>query len=448
MEIDRNYAADVVERARRRGATAAEVILRSDLEFEATVRLGNVETVNESASTGLGIRVLVDGRQASVSSTDLSWATVDTLIEDAISMARASSVDEEADLPEKSALVTELPELDLHDAKIDELSNDQKLELALRGEQAALDTDPRVVNSDRGGAGTQSGKVVLANSLGFAGEYRVSSVWVIVVPVVEQNGTKERDHWYDVRRHLSDLEQPESIGRKAAERALRRLGGRKVETCEVPVVFEPEVGRDLVTTICSAASGESVYRTASLFVNQLDSVVAAPCVSIIDDGRMVRGLGSRPFDAEGLATRRTEVIGGGVLKNYLLNTYTGRKLGRSSTGNAVRGLVGAPTVGPGNAYLAGGDTPAVDLLASVKRGMLVTEVIGFGVNIVNGDYSRGACGMWIENGVPAFPVHEVTIASNLRDILRGVAVVGNDLQFQGRFGAPTLLIENMAISGT
>ncbi|HQR39933.1 MAG TPA: metallopeptidase TldD-related protein [Blastocatellia bacterium] len=445
--MDSTLAADVVARCMKRGATAAEVIIRDETEFSVGIRLGEIETLTEAESRALGLRALIDGRQASVSTSDFSSDALDALVDDAIALARATSVDESADLPAASDMATDLPDLELYDPALAELSADAKIDMAIRCERAALDVDERIVNSDRGGLSTTTGATRFANSLGFSGAYRTSSISLGAVPVARDGDEMQRDHWYDVRRALADLESPESIGRRAAERALGKLGARKVESCEAPIVFDPSVARDLLGTIFQAASGEAVFRKASMFADRLSERVAVKAVTIVDDGRIRCGSGSRPFDGEGLATRQTVVIREGVLENFLLNTYTGRKLGRPSTGNATRGIVGQPGVGPGNLYFEAGTTSRDEIVGSVKRGFLVTELMGFGVNIVNGDYSRGAAGVWIEDGELAYPVEEVTIAGNLKDMLLGIDAVGSDLEFRGRMGAPTLLIGKMTISG-
>jgi PmbA protein len=432
----------------RHGASAAEVVVKDETDFSVTVRLGEIETLTEADSRALGLRVLLDGRQASVSTSDFSRAAIDELVDHAVALARATSVDESADLPDAALMAKELPDLGLYDDALATMSADAKIEMALRCEQASRDFDPRIVNFDRGGLGTSVGTTVLANSLGFAAEYRSTVISIAAVPVARDGDQMQRDYWYDVRRSLAELEDAESIGRRAAARALRRLGARKIASCEVPVVFEPTISRDLLSTIFQAVSGDSVYRKASFLVDRLGERVAASGFTVVDDGRLDKGLGSRPFDGEGLSTKRTQVVSDGVLDSYLLNTYTGRKLGMTSTGNATRGLVGQPGVGPGNLYIEPGTTTPESIVASIKRGLLVTELIGFGVNVVNGDFSRGAAGVWIENGELTHPVEEVTIAGNLKEMLRGVEAVGSDLEFRGRMAAPTLLIGRMAISGS
>lgn len=447
MKRPADVAARLVETCIRRGATAAEVIVRAATEFSVSVRLGEVETLSEADSKAVGLRVLVDGRQASVSTSDFAPSAVEALVDEAIVLARASSVDESAALPDAAAMAADLPDLDLYDDAIAAMSADAKLDLALRCEEAAREVDPRIVNFDRGGFGTAVSTTALANSTGFAAGYRSTTISLSTVPVAREGDQMQRDYWYDVRRRLADLDTPEAIGRRAAERALRKLGARKVATREVPVAFEPHVARDFLGTLFQAVSGESVFRRASFLVDRLEERVAAPELTIVDDGRIARGIGSRPFDGEALPTRRTVVVRGGVLESYLLNTYTGRKLGLESTGNASRGLVGPVGIEAGNLFVEPGSEPPDRILASIKEGFLVTELMGFGVNIVNGDYSRGASGIWIENGELAYPVEEVTIASNLKEMLRGLEAVGDDLEFRGRMAAPTLLFGRMSVSG-
>jgi PmbA protein len=256
----------------------------------------------------------------------------------------------------------------------------------------------------------------------------------------------QRDYWYDVRRKLDHMDAPEVIGRRAAERTLRKLNGRAVPTQDVPVIFEPNMARELVGNIFQSASGESIFRKASFLVGRLGERVASPSLTVIDDGTIRSGAGSRPFDGEGLPTRRTVVIQDGVLESYLLNSYTARKLGMKSTGNAGRGLVGAPTVDSGNLYIEPGDRSPEEIIKSISKGFYVTELIGFGVNIVTGDYSRSASGIWIENGELTFPVQGVTIAGNLKEMLNSIEMVGNDLDFRGSVVSPTLLIGRMTIA--
>lgn len=444
--ISKEFAAQIAEDAVKRGASAAEVVIKHRREFSVGVRLGEVETLQESTDRGLGLRVLLEGKQASVSGSDFSKEAIDTLLRDAIELVKATSPDDSAGLPEPNEFATVIEDLDLYDEEVEKLSAEEKISLALRCEEAARAVSPLIVNFEGGGFETTSGSFILANSLGFAGEYRGTSCSIASVPVASENGKMQRDYWFDVRRKLSELDKPEEIGRIAAERTLRKLNSRPVETQSVPVVFEPRLAGSLIGYIFQAVSGESIFRKASFLYGQLGERIANEKVTIVDDGRIRRGLGSRPFDAEGLPTRKNVVIRNGIFENYLLDTYTARKLGMKSTGNASRGLVGAPGVNPGNFYLEAGEYSPQEIITSVKQGFLVTELLGFGINVVTGTYSQSASGIWIENGELTFPVQGVTIAGNLREMLNAIEMIGNDLDFRGSVVAPTVLIGKMTVS--
>jgi PmbA protein len=445
IQLTKGFAADVARRAVELGASAAEVVLRQRTEFSVGVRLGEVETLKESTDRGLGLRILIDGRQSSVSGSDFSSDAVESLIDNAVELARLTSPDDAAGLPEPQDFATSVPDLDLYDPAIEKLSTEDQIEKALRAERAAQEFSDRIINFDGGGFDSAYGTVILANSLGFAGEFRTTSCSLASVPVATEDGKMQRDYWYDVRRKLSDMDSPEVIGVMAARRTLRKLGGRAVPTQVVPVVLEPNMARDLLGDIFNASSGESIFRKASFLVGQLGEQIANHRLTVVDDGVMPRGLGSRPFDGEGLPTRRTVVIRNGVLESYLLNTYTARKLGLRSTGNAGRGLTGATGVEAGNLYIEPGQSSQDEIIKSVSKGLLITELLGFGVNIVTGDYSRSASGIWIENGELTFPVQGVTIAGNLKDMLNSIEMIGSDLDFRGSVVAPTLLIGGMTI---
>ena len=445
LPLTKDFAADIVDKAVKHGATACEVILRQRTEFSVAVRLGEVEKLKQSTDQGIGIRVLIDGRQASVSGSDLSQDAIASLIGEAVELARLTSPDDSAGLPDPQELAVTIPDLDLYDEAIEKLTPEEQIEMALRAERAAQQYSDQIINFDGGGFDSGCGSLILANSLGFAGEFRATSCSLASVPVAAENGRMQRDYWYDVRRKLSEMDSPENIGVIAAKRTLRKLGGKSVPTQSVPVVFEPTMTRDLLGDIFGAVSGESIFRKASFLVGQLGEKIASQRLTMIDDGTMPRRLGSRPFDGEGLPTRQTVVIRNGVLESYLLNTYTARKLGLKSTGNAGRGLTGAPVVEAGNLYIEPGPHPPEEIIKSVSKGFLVTELLGFGVNIVTGDYSRSASGTWIENGELTFPVQGVTIAGNLKEMLNSIEMIGNDLDFRGNVAAPTVLIGRMTI---
>src|SRR3989442_15060698 len=445
LQLTKEFASDIVGKAVKRGATAAEVILRQRTEFSVAVRLGEVEKLKQSTDQGVGIRVLIDGRQASVSGSDLGQEAITSLIGEAVELARLTSPDDTAGLPDPQELAVTIPDLDIYDEAIEKLTPEEQIEMALRAERAAQEYSEQIINFDGGGFDSGHVPVILANSIGFTGRYRATSCSLASVPVAAEDGRMQRDYWYDVRRKLSEMDSPEDIGVMAAKRTLRKLGAKSVPTQSVPVVFEPTVTRDLLGDIFGAVSGESIFRKASFLVGQLGEKVASQRLTVIDDGTMPSGLGSRPFDGEGLPTRRTIVIRNGVLESYLLNTYTARKLGLRSTGNAGRGLTGAPVVEAGNLYIEPGPHSPGEIIKSVSRGFLVTELLGFGVNIVTGDYSRSASGTWIENGELTFSVLGVTITGNLKEMLNSIEMIGNDLDFRGNVAAPTLLIGRMTI---
>ncbi len=440
-------AREVVARALQAGATDAECVFAEGDEFSATVRLGEVENVKEAGSRAMGLRVLIGRRSGSAYTSDLSEAGLHRLVTSAVALAGVTSEDPYAGLPEPGELGCASANLDLYSDDIQSLSAAGKIDLARRCERAALNLDRRIVNSEGGSFDSAWSRRLLVNSRGFAGEYRRSSCTLSVVPVAQDAGGMQRDYWYSLSRSLAGLDSPEEVGRRAAERVLRRLGAVKVETRRAPVVFEPRTARSLLSSLFEAVNGDSVYRHASFLAGKLGEPVAAPQVTVLDDGLLPGGFGSSPFDDEGVPTRRTVVIEDGVLRSYLLNTYTARKLGLKTTGNASRSLAGNPGIGPGNFYLQPGPHRPEEILATVRDGFLVTELMGFGVNLVTGDYSRGAAGLWIRNGEPVFPVHEVTIAGNLGQMLAGIEMIGADLEFRGALGAPTLKIAEMTVGG-
>lgn len=447
MQISTEVLSDIVKQAIKRGATDAEAIAVETTDFSVEVRLGEVEKLQEAASRGVGVRVLYEGRQASCSTSDVSPDGVKELIASAVEMAKWTSVDESAVLPAREELAREIADLGLYDSAIAELSPERKIEMARAAEDAALSFDPRIVNSEGGSCSTTIGKITLVTSGGFSGEYRGTLCGVVTAPIAKDGEQMQIGYWGDGQRSIAALDSPEKIGREAARRAIRKLGGRKVATREVPIVFEFGATEDLLGDFFEAVEGGAIFRRSSFLVGQLGEQIASPLLTIVDDGTMRGAVGSKPFDGEGLPTRRTMVVENGVLKSYLLNTYTARKLNLSSTGNASRGLTGAPGVGISNFFVAPGVYSPDEIIASVKEGFYVTEMIGFGFNPVTGDYSRGAAGWWIEDGKLTFPVEEVTVAGNFKDMLKGIEMVGNDLRFRGKLAAPTIKVDRMMISG-
>jgi PmbA protein len=441
-------AIDVVTKARKAGATDAEAVIREGDEFSTTVRLGEVETLKESGSRGIGLRVFIGQKAASTSSSDFTAEGIDHLIEGALALARVTSEDPFAGLADESQYGRLDYDLNLYHEDVYSLPTAERIDFARRCEAAAMSADTRIQNSDGGSFDAATGRKVLANSRGFVGEYRSSYCSVSTSPIaMSKNGEMQRDYWYSSARTLTKLDSPESVGAEAARRTLRRLDARRVPTQRVPIVFAPEIARSLIGAIFDAANGDSIYRGASFFTGKLGEQVAAESVNVIDDGTMIGGYGSSPFDGEGLPTRRKVIVERGVLKTYLLNTYTARKLNMQSTGNAVRGLAGNPGIGNGNLYIEAGKLSPEEILRNIQSGFYVTELLGQGVNMVTGDYSRGASGIWIENGEFTYPVQEVTVAGNLKEIFRNITAIGNDLVFRGSVASPTLRVDGMTIAG-
>jgi PmbA protein len=441
-------AMDLLAKAKRGGATEADIIIADGETFSVQVRLGAVDRLTKAREKHLGLRVFVGKRSASTSTSDFTADSLNQLVAETCTLAKAVVEDQVSGLPAADQLAGAKPDLDLYDPT--RLNTEQQIELAKRVEAAAMSTDERVTNSEGGDFDSSSGRVVLGNSHGFLGEYQSSSFSMSVSPVATdpETGAMQRDSWYAVQRKFAKLDSPEAVGLEAARRTVRKLGAKKVATQRVPVVFDSETAGSLMGNLCSAVSGYSLYKGASFLAGQLDKSLAPEYVTVYDDGRVVGGLGSRPFDGEGLPTRKTTVVERGILKSYLLDTYSGRKLGLASTGNASRSVGENPSVGPTNFYLAPGTKTAQDIIKTVKQGLYVTDLIGFGINMVTGDYSRGAAGFWIEGGELAYPVEEITIAGNLRDMFAGIEMIGSDLVFRGRIASPTVKIAEMMLAGS
>lgn len=442
----RDLATELLKIARASGADAADVLVAEGTEFSATVRLGEVETLTEAGSKALGVRVFVGKRTASTYTSDFSWPTLTRLVEETAAMARATGEDPAAGLPDEMVPPEDV-DLGLFDPSPAELPTEERIERARRAEAAALEM-PGIVNSQGASWSSGEGSVVLANTMGFLGGYRTSSVSLSVVPQAERGEQRERDYWYTAGRGLADLEPPEQVGRIAAGRALRRLGAHQVATGEFPIVFDPETAAEILGTFFSSISGYAVFRGATFLKDRLGEEVASPLLTILDDGRRMPGLGARPFDGEGLPTRRNVPVERGVLRHWLCDSYSARRIGARPTGSARRGVSGGPSVGAGNLCFEPGTSSPDEIVEGVAGGLFVTDLVGFGVNVVTGDYSQGVVGHWIENGRLTHPVHEVTIAGNLREMLRDVDAVGNDLVFRSSSASPTIRIRRMTVSGT
>ena len=416
-------------------------------EFSVNVRMGEVETLTEAGSRGAGLRVLIGKNTGSAYTSDLTDDGIATMIQSALQLAGITTEDPFAGLPDPADLGKLDADLKLFSTDAASLSTEWKIEQAKAAEAAAFAVDKRIQNSEGAGFGSHLSRFAFANSLGFVGGYETSNCSLSAVPVARDGDSMERDYWFSVARDASGLEAAEEIGRKAAERALRRLGARKVPTQRVPVVFEPRTARSLLDHIFEAISGDAIYRGESFLAGKLGEQIAAKSLTVVDDATIPGLFGSCPFDDEGVPSRRTVVIENGVLKSWLLNSYTARKLGLRTTGNASRGITGNAGVGRGNFFIEKGDADPASILAGIKNGFYVTELIGFGVNIVTGDYSRGAAGLWIEDGHLTHAVSEVTIASTLPEMLAGIEAIGTDLEFRGSTASPTLLVREMTVSG-
>ena len=443
----RDVASLAIRLSMERGASDAECTIAEGDEFSATVRLGEVETLKEAGSRAAGLRVLLGQRQGSSYTSDLTDDGISQMVDAAIAIARITEEDPFAGLPEKEELGQLTADLKLAEPDVALVEASARIDAAKRAEATALAADSRITNSEGAGCETYSGCRVFANSRGFLGSYSTTTASLSATPIARQGEQMERDYWHSISRSWAGLESPEEVGRIAAHRAVRRLGARKIETCKGTVVFEPRVAKTLLGHIFEAVSGESIYRKSSFLLDKLGQQIAAESVSIIDDATIPGYFGTSPFDDEGVPSRCTVIIEKGVLKNYLFNTYSARKLNAKTTGNGARGLTGAAGIGHGTLYLEAGAQTPEEIYAAVGTGLYITELIGFGVNTTTGDYSRGAAGLWIEDGQLSYPVAEITIAGNLSEMLKNITHIGSDLEFRGSTCAPTIAISNITISG-
>ena len=440
-------AQDIVKLAQAAGASDAECTIAEGDEFSANVRMREVENLKEAGSRGAGLRILIGRHTGASYTSDLSKDGIAHLVKSAIELADITTEDPHAGLPDPDEFGTLEGDLGMYSADVAGLDTALKIETAKRAEDAALTSDPRISNSEGASFDNYVGRHIFANSRKFAAEYRSSYCSLSTSPVAREGESMERDYWYTMARGFSGLEAPEHVGRMAAQRALRRLNAVKVDTQKVPVVFEPRTARSLLDNIFEAVHGMSIYRQESFLAGKLGEKVASDDVTVIDDATLPGLFGTSPFDDEGVASRRTVVIERGVLKSYLMNTYAARKLGLKTTGNASRGLTGNAGIGHGNFFLEPGVQTPEQIIAGIPNGFYVTELMGFGVNVVTGDYSRGAAGLWIRNGELAFAVSEVTIAGNLNDMLKGIEAIGSDLEFRGSVAAPTIKMGEMTVGG-
>ncbi|HJT42562.1 MAG TPA: metallopeptidase TldD-related protein [Rhizomicrobium sp.] len=433
----------LLEAAKKAGADAADALFVEGVSSSVSYRLGKLEDVERAENYDLGLRVFVGQRIAFVSSTDFSADALAGLPARAVAMARLAPEDKFAGLAPKERLATSIPPLDLEDAA--EPSAEVLIERARSVEGAALAV-PGVTNSEGGGASFSRSAVALATSSGFYGRYAATS-HSLGVAVLAGTGTgMERDYDHASARHAADLRDPREIGRHAGEKAVKRLGPRAMKSQSVPVVFHPDEAAGLLGHFAGAISGAAIARGVSFLKDRMGSDIFAPGITIIDDPHRIRGLRSKPFDGEGVANSRRALIENGRLTSWLLDCASARQLGLATTGHAARGTGGPPSPSSTNLYLEAGKQSVKELIADIRQGFYVTELMGMGVNSVTGDYSRGTAGFWIENGEIAFPVSEVTIAGNLKDMFARL-VPASDLEFRHGVNAPTVRIEGMTLAG-
>ncbi|MCR4396130.1 MAG: TldD/PmbA family protein [Candidatus Saccharicenans sp.] len=437
----RKLAERLVQYGRQQGADEIEITLYDGREFEVEVRLGRIENLVEAASRYCTLRVIKEKRVASASSSDLTLSTLQSLIRRAISRALLTHPDDFAGLPAPARFKITEDSLKLYDPEVARLKPQEKIKLALATEKIAL-KDKRITNSFGASFVTNELKTVLVNSNGFSGEYLQTYCSLSLGLQAGQGDRLVEDYWFSSRRHFKDLASPEEVARTAIDRTVRQLNPRKIKTQNAPVIFEPTMTSWLLAFLFACVSGTAVYQQTTFLAGKLGEKIANDLVTVIDDGLWPGRLGSRPFDSEGLPTQRTVVVEKGVLKNYLCNTYASRKLNLPATGNGNgRGVV------PNNFFLEPGPTTPEEIIRSTRKGLLLTRVIGHGLNSVTGDISRGASGLWIEDGRVVYPVSEITIAGNLGQILKNIEAVGNDLQFESPVCGPTIKVAEMTVAG-
>lgn len=439
-----------VARARRAGADVAEAAVREGSHLSTKVRMREPELVEEAGSRSLGLRVMIGQQVARTYTSDMTEQGIARLVEDAIELARLAQPDEFAGPPDPALLsrAEDHVELDLLDPAMSRLGGAEALARALAGEAAAFAGDDRITNSEGATFTRVDGSGVLVTSGGFRAGRGGTYASLVVRPVADDDDGKKRSgyHW-DARRHLAELADAESVGREAARRTVRKLGARKVDTQQAPVVFDPDVARDILGLLAGCVNGGAIWRRSSYLLDRVGTRVASELVTLVDDPLIPKAPGSRSYDGEGLLSRRNVVVEDGVLRTYLTDSYSGRKLDVPSTASASRGSGGG--VGPAttNFLMRAGDRTPEQLLADTPRGLYVTEMMGFGFNAVTGDFSRGASGFWIEGGELSFPVSEVTISLNLDDLLQRIDAIADDLDLRTATAAPTFRVSEMTIAG-
>jgi len=443
----KNIAKAALAEARRGGANDTDVILTNYTSSRIKVRLGKTEELRQSNPQTLGIRVFLGKRKALTYTSDLRPAAVKQMVQKALEIARLSDADEFNGLPDKSLFGIADAKLELYDPEIVKITADRKLTITNELEALGLKQNPLITNSGGAFWSDSYGQTLLMNTRGFSGAQEYSSCSLSLQLVAEKDGIKQTDYWWSGQRTFNKLDSIESIAKTAADRTIRKIGARKPVTQSVPVVFDPQAGGDFLNIIAAVVVGNAVYQKNSFLVNKIDQSIAIPELNIIDDATLPGGLGSGYFDDEGLPGRRNLVIENGVLKTYLCDCYSARKLNRAPTGSARRGASSEPSPATTNFYIQPGKYSPAEIIGSVENGLYLTDVNWVGINYVTGDYSRGAEGLWIENGKIAYPVQECTVASNMLTMLNSIKMIGNDLEFRGSVNSPTFKIDQMMVSG-
>ncbi len=440
----------ILAMATKGGVTVAECMLRSGAELSARVRLEKPELVEEAAHRSAGLRVMKGKQVATTSTSDLTEGGIARFVADALELVELSQEDPFAGPADPSLLVdaSKAPDLDLFDPKGGSVDAAQAIAIGKIAEKAARDFDPRISNSEGATFSRTAGGVAMVLSNGFRGAYKGSYQSLSVVPLAEDDGGKKRRgfHW-TAKRFLDELEDPKKVGEEAARRTLRKLGAKSLSTCEVPVVFDPDAARSILGMLAGCIMGSSIWRKSSYLAEREGTEVASSLVTVVDDPLLPRAPGSRPYDGEGLASRKNLVVEKGVLRTFLCDSYSGRKLSRPSTGNASRGGSAGVSCSTTNFILQPGTDSNAAIVKGTKQGLYVTEMMGFGFNAVTGDFSRGASGFWIENGELAYPVSEVTISLNVDELWKRIDAVGSDLDLRTATAAPTIRVAKMTVAG-
>ncbi len=433
----KKLAEDIVKYAKQKGASEAQVSINDETEFWVEVRNQNIEKLQQANSKNLSLKIIVNEKVANASSSDFSLDTLHKLVENAVERAKLASPDTFSSLPENQPITVNEKDLQIYDPSIEKISADDKINIAKRIEKIAL-SDKRITVSGGSSYYTAIGNVVIANSKGFTGTYKYSSVSAGVSLQAGNKDNPVEDYWYESAKYLNGISSPEKIAGTAIDRVTRLIGSKKVKTQRVPVVFDRKMASSLLGFLSQCINGHSVYMKRSFLAGKIGSKVAASNIKLIDNGLLPKGLGTSPFDSEGVPSQKTTLIENGILKNYILDTYSARKLNLKSTGNAG---------GSSNLYIETGNYSPEEIIASVNNGLFFVRSLGQGTNSTTGDYSKGCYGIWIENGKLAYPVSEITVSGNLSDMLNNIEMLGNDLVFDSSITSPTLKIKELTISG-